>query len=216
MATVRQIVGPVLTMLDETSPATTAEWARELLAMEGEDGTPERKIQRMYLKTILAICQFKLSRTHEARQLLNEAAEVAERLYPRLNVLLAWYKAHVNLMASMDAVGRGEEPEPIALAIGIEFMTVAKLAEKVHGNPLYAGLAYSLAAELVLRSGRKGHAKTLAERSNVQFGQVAGTDRRVEERRGINDAILSDTRITQLDPADFFTPGELQDTLPGD
>jgi hypothetical protein len=220
MASTRQVVGPVLTMFDdsEASPETTADWARELLAMEGGNGTPEREVQRMYLKTVLALCQFDRAPLDEAEMLLREAALVAERLHRRLSVLLAWYLAHVHYRRTLSTIGEGGNLEQAALAISIEFATVAKVAEEAHNIPLHAGLAYSVAAEYALRGDKQDIAQSLAGRSVAQFRRVVGTDDpRIERRMVVNEMILSGTSFAPSDVLDLLTrPGELQDTLPGE
>ena len=215
---IRSVVGPVLTMLDEAGSSTTGDWAKELLTMEGDTGDLDREVQRAYLKTVLALCRFEFHSIDEAERLLKEASLAVERLHPSLSMLLAWYLAHIHYMRALDAIGRGADMEGMALTIATEFATVAKVAEEVRNDPLRAGLAYSIAAEYARRGGKRHIAHELAGRSTTQLTRVRDTDDpRVEQRMLINRAIMTGERF---DPSDVLEllhrPGELQSTLPGE
>jgi hypothetical protein len=214
---VRRVVEPVLTMLDEIGPRPASNWARELLATTGEDGTPVREIQRAYLKTVVALCHPRDFTHHdETLVLLNEAAAVAERLYPRLSVLLAWYKAHAELLRYSELITYGVNPKIVTVELGSQFLTAADLAERT--NSLHAGLAYSIAAELVLRGGKYDDAARLARCSVIQLGKALGTtDGRIQQRTRVNEVILKGGTVGITCILDLlFKRGELQDTLPND
>lgn len=218
MASTRQVLSAVLIMLDETSPNLAEEWAHELLAVRVDNPDPENEVQCMYLKTILALCRFDLAHIDKTEALLREAALVAERLHPRLSVLVAWYLAHLHYMRTLDAIGRGADPEQGALSISTEFMTIAKFADEAHNNPLHAGLAYSVAAEYALRGGERVIAQNMAGRSIAQLTRVVGTDDpRIEQRMLVNEAIMNGVTFRPSEVLELLSrPGELQDTLPGE